>query len=287
MNEISQWLGDFFAGEQLLTFIRAAMLVIGGIIVARLVSVALVRLFQRHLDAQQRMLVAKTSHYLLLALFFISAINELGFNLSVLLGAAGILTVAIGFASQTSASNLISGLFLIAERPFGIGDVIQIGKTQGEVLSIGLLSIQLRTFDNLFIRIPNEAVIKAEITNMSRFPIRRVDLSFSVAYKEDIAVIQQLLLDVADRNPLCLVEPKPLFILRGFDSASQLQFSVWGKSENFLDLKNSIQIEIKAAFEANHIEMPSPQLTVYSGGSAQPFAVIVNAENAQSVEKEK
>lgn len=276
-------LGDIFAGDQLLSFIRAATLVVVGIVVARLVSVVLVRIFQRHLDAQQRMLLAKSSHYLLLALFLASAFHELGFNLNVLLGAAGILTVALGFASQTSASNLISGLFLIGERPFSIGDVIKIGTTQGEVLSIGLLSIQLRTFDNLFIRIPNEAVIKSEITNLSRFPIRRVDLNFNVAYKEDIANVRRILLDVADRNPLCLEEPKPLFILRGFDSALQLQFSVWGKSENFLDLKNSIQTEIKAVFDAMHIEMPSPQLTVYSGGVAQAFAIKVNwDDSAQS-----
>lgn len=265
MSEISDWLSNYFAGEQWLSFIRAATLIILGIIAARLVSVSLVRVFQRHLDAQQRMLLGKISYYLLLGLFFISAANELGFNLSVLLGAAGILTVAVGFASQTSASNLISGLFLIAERPFSIGDAIQIGATQGEVLAIGLLSIELRTFDNLFIRIPNEAVIKAEIINLSRFPIRRVDLHFSLAYKEDIAKVQQLLFDVADQNPLCLEEPKPLFIILGVDSVLKLQFSVWGKSENFLELKNSILTEIKAAFTSNRIDMSSPQLTIFRG----------------------
>jgi len=106
--------------------------------------------------------------------------------MGLLLGAAGILTVAPGFASQTSASNLVSGLFMIAEHPFGVGDTIRLGSIAGEVPSIDLLSVNLRTPDNLYVRIPNETMIKSEITNLTRFPIRRLDLEIGVAYKENL-----------------------------------------------------------------------------------------------------
>ena len=119
-------------------------------------------------------------------MFCVSALRELGFKLSVLLGAAGVLTVAVGFASQTSASNIISGLFLLGERPFSVGDVIRVGSTTGEVLSIDLLSAKLRTFENLFVRIPNETLIKSEVTNLSRLPVRRLDLKIGIAYKEEV-----------------------------------------------------------------------------------------------------
>ena len=221
------------------------------------------------------MIVSRAVYYLLLGLFLVSALHELGFSLSILMGAAGILSVAVGFASQTSASNLISGLFLIVERPFSVGDVITLGNTTGEVLSIDLLSVKLRTFDNLYVRIPNETVIKSEVTTLTKFPIRRIDLQLGVAYKEDISKVRDLLFEIAENNPLSLEEPKPLFIFLGFgDSSINLQFSVWAKRENFLDLKNSIQTEIKTAFEQAGVEIPFPQRTLVASGG-QPIAVQV------------
>jgi small-conductance mechanosensitive channel len=173
--------------------------------------------------------------------------------------------VAIGFASQTAASNLVSGLFLIGERPFGIGDVIQVGGTTGEVLSIDSLSVKLRTFDNLLVRIPNETLIKSEVRTLTRFPIRRIDLQIGVAYREQVERVRDLLFELADRNPLCLDEPKPVFIVQGFgDSAVQIQFSPWTLTENYLELKNTIQQEIKSAFDAAGIEIPFPQRVLHT-----------------------
>lgn len=220
------------------------------------------------------MVFRRLAFYLILGLFAASALRELGFSLTVLLGAAGVLSVAIGFASQTSASNLISGLFLIGERPFSAGDVIKVGDTTGEVLSVDLLSVKLRTFDNLFVRIPNETLIKSQVTTLTRFPIRRFDLQLGVAYKEDIGRVSKVLMDVADRNSVCLDEPKPLFIFNGFgDSALEIQFSVWAKRENFLELRNSLQTEIKQAFDAEGIEIPFPHMTLYAGSVTEPFPV--------------
>jgi small-conductance mechanosensitive channel len=96
--------------------------------------------------------------------------------LGILLGTAGILTVALAFASQTSMSNVISGLFLIADNPFQVGDILQVGTTVGVVLEIGLLSVNLRKFDNTFVRPPNELLIKQEFWNLTKYPIRRLDL---------------------------------------------------------------------------------------------------------------
>ncbi len=258
--------------QMLFELLRASLLIVAGFFVAKLASLALTRATKNHLDSHHSMMVKRGSYYLILALFLISGLHQMGFNLSVLLGAAGILSVAIGFASQTSASNIISGLFLITERPFTVGDVIRIGTTAGEVIAIDLLSVKLRTFDNLYVRIPNETLIKSEVTNMTRFPIRRIDLMIGVAYKEDVRQVRTVMEQVAENNPLCLEEPKPLFIFLDFgDSSLNLQFSVWAKRENFLDLKNSIQIEIKEAFDAHNIEIPFPQRSLTPG--VQPLSV--------------
>ena len=263
MDELWNHLTSYLTVDKGMAMARALVLVGVGLLLARLVAGVVRRVTEERMEPQQSVLLRRLTYYGILSLFVTMALHELGFNLGVLLGAAGVATVALGFASQTSAANLISGLFLIAEKPFAIGDVIQISGTTGEVLSIDLLSVKLRTFDNLYVRIPNETVIKTEVRTLTRFPIRRADLVIGIAYKEQVDRVREVLFDIADRNPLCLDEPKPVFIVQGFgDSAVQIQFSPWALRENFLELKNTIQREIKQAFDDHGIEIPFPQRVV-------------------------
>ncbi len=267
---------EVLANDTFAMVMRAAFLFALGVVLAPLCSRLVTRFAEDRFSAHHSQLMRRLVFYGVLALFLASALRELGFSLGVLMGAAGVLTVAIGFASQTSASNLISGLFLIGERPFEVGDIIRVGTTTGEVLSIDALSVKLRTFDNLFVRIPNETLIKSEVTTLTRYPIRRLDLALGVAYKEDVDRVREVLLEVADRNRLCLDEPPPLFIFLGFgDSALNIQFSVWAARENFLPLRNSITAEIKAAFDAADIEIPFPHRSLYAGEATKPFPVTV------------
>ena len=265
---------DFLTNETAAMLTRAAVLMALGLVLAPLASRLLVRFAGNRFSVHHLQIGRRLIFYAVLGLFLASALRELGFSLAVLMGAAGVLTVAIGFASQTSASNLISGLFLIGERPFEVGDVIKVGATTGEVLSIDALSVKLRTFDNLYVRIPNETLIKSEVTTLTRFPIRRLDLTLGVAYKEDINRVRDELLAVAEKNRLSLDEPPPLFIFLGFgDSALQIQFSLWTKRENFLALRNAVTAEIKAAFDAAGIEIPFPHRALYAGEATRPFPV--------------
>ena len=100
-------------------FIIGALVLLTGYLIAQLVTTAFVKTMSQRLTAHQLLVWRRGIFYFLLGLFSMSALHEMGFKLSVLLGAAGIFTVAIGFASQTSASNLISGLFLIGEGSIG------------------------------------------------------------------------------------------------------------------------------------------------------------------------
>lgn len=268
----------------LLSLIKAGLKIGAGLVLGVIASRLLVRIFSTGSLAHRSVLIKRVTFYTIFGLFFAQALTGLGFDLSLLLGAAGILTVALGFASQTSASNLISGLFLLGERPFAIGDIIRIGSTIGEVLSIDLLSAKLRTFDNLFVRVPNETLIKSEIVNLSRFPIRRVDVQVGVAYKEDLNQVMDVLREVAANNPLCLQEPEPLILFQGYgDSSLNFQFSVWATREHFLDLKTSIHIEVKEAFDAHNIEIPFPHRTLYTGAITDPMPVRLVADVGDAV----
>lgn len=279
---MNEWLAKIDAAL-ISSIAEAIVYFIVGLILARLTSRGIKRWSKHRFDMHRQLLMARVAAYLVLLLFVVMGLNAIGFNLGVLIGAAGILSVAIGFASQTSASNIISGLFLVAERPFSVGDLIRVGTTTGEVLSIDLLSVKLRTFDNLFVRIPNETLIKSEVTTLTRFPIRRIDLAIGVAYKEDIKNVRKVLEQVAAANPLCLDEPKPIFVFLGFgESSLDMQFSVWVKRENFIDLKNSIHEEIKEAFDAEGIEIPFPHRSLYTGSVTEPFPIRIIDETAQS-----
>lgn len=275
---VSWWenLLQMFNNQQVLTGLRVLVVIGLGLILLRVLNRGLARGLKNIPNPHQAMLIRMGSLYLLTTIIAIWVLQELGFNLSLLLGTAGILTVALGFASQTSMSNVISGFFLIGEKPFAVGDIIKVGTTTGIVLSIDALSVKLRTFDNTYVRIPNELIIKSEVITLTKFPIRRIDLRISVAYKEDINRVRQVLFDVADKNPLSLEEPGPLFIFRGFgDSALEIQFSVWTQREEYLNLLNSIQLEIKAAFDEAGIEIPFPHRTLYTGSITEPFPVQV------------
>ncbi len=223
MNEMWLYLNELLNSEYLIKAFRATVLLIIGFFVAKLANRYSLSFIEKVFTKHASQLIQRGIYYLILMLFIFSALMELGFNLSILLGAASVLTVAIGFASQTSASNFISGIFLMAERSFVIGDVIKVGNTVGEVLSIDLLSVKIRTFDNLFVRLPNESLIKSELTTLTKFPIRRLDMKIGVAYKENIAKVKSVLEKVAFDNPLCLEEPKPLYIFQGFNGRRQYE----------------------------------------------------------------
>ena len=270
---------DFLHATNLLSFAQALLLLLVGYVLGKLASAAAVKIAQKKLTAHGLQILRRAIFYGIFILMSVSALRHLGFDLSVVLGAAGILTVAVGFASQTSASNLISGLFLMLERPFSVADIIRVNDITGEVISIDLLSVKLRTFDNLFVRIPNETMIKTEVITLTKFPIRRIDLLLGVAYKEDIEKVKEVLMDIAEKTPLCMEEPAPLFIFSGFGASSiDIQFSVWVQREHLLTLKNEMLEKIKIRFEQEGIEIPFPHLSFYTGSvtEALPIRLVSN-----------
>jgi small-conductance mechanosensitive channel len=249
----------------LLRGLRAALVLLVGWFLLRLVGRRL--LAANWLAEGSRRLAVRGIKGLLFGLLVVWTLNELGFQIGPLLGAAGLFTVAIGFASQTAVSNLISGLFLVAEKPFNPGEVIQVGEVTGVVLAVDLMSTKLRTFDNQFVRLPNETLLKATVRNFTRYPIRRIDLQLGVAYEADLERVGEILMAVADAEPLCLDEPAPLVIFQGFgDSSQNLQFSYWAARETFLELRNRMPVAIKRRFDAEGIVIPFPQRVLTYGG---------------------
>ncbi|AWL29959.1 mechanosensitive ion channel family protein [Acinetobacter defluvii] len=237
-----------------------------GFILARVVSNTFIRTIGFRFNAHQRLVWRRGIFYFIFMIFIMASLKEAGFKLSVFLGAAGILTVALGFASQTSASNLISGLFLIGEGSFEVGDTIQItlirGHTiEGEVISIDLLSVKLLTMDNVYVRLPNEQLIRAPVHNLSKFPIRRLSITVAINFNEDINKVREVLINVANAYPLVLADPKPRVTVSAFgESSIEILFALWCKQSNYLQVKDEIHELIRNRFVERHIEIPVPKI---------------------------
>lgn len=275
----------FWDTPEMLKWIRLGAFVLVGLFLVYVLSITAGRIVRSRHSVHYGQLVRKLIFYIGATVILLSIMMDLGLDLTGLLATAGVATLAIGFAAQTSLSNLISGLFLIGEKPFKIGDLIRVEGTLGVVESIDLLSIKIRTLDNLFVRFPNETMIKSPVTTVTRYPVRRMDLDISVAYKEDVRNILEILKELARENAYALEEPEPLILFNSFgESALEFKFGLWFEKSNYLKLRNSILSEIKERFDKEGIEIPYPQLTISGSASAEPLRM--NQED-KPVDKKK
>ena len=268
-------------------WISSGFLLVLGAVLASLAARSVSKVMAKRSSRHHTVMVRRLVFYVIFVLFGVAALREAGFSLDVVLGAAGILTVAIGFASQTSASNMISGLFLLVEKPFEIGDSIEVETIAGEVVGIDMLSVKLRTRDNLYVRIPNETLIKTPVVNRSRFPIRRIDLNVGIAYAEDAGKVEALLMELAEKNPACLEEPKAFVLVTAFGPSSvELQFSFWVPKDKVLEGKSVMLVAIKKALDRAGVEIPFPHTSIYAGSHSEPFRVQLMAPE-KATEKEQ
>lgn len=256
------------------TILRIAALVFIGLPVFWFISNVVGRTIEKHATPQASMVARKFIRYTGVFIIILSVARQCGIPLTPLLGAAGIAGIAIGFASQTSVSNIISGMFLIAEKPFAVGDVVKVGSTTGMVLSIDLLSLKLRTFDNQFVRIPNETLMKTEVVNITRFPLRRLDFTISVAYREDLDRVRATLLDLAKNHPQVLDEPEPMALLTNYNNSGiDFLFAVWCVKADFFEIRKTLIPSIKKRFDAEGIEIPFPHVSLYAGSQTEALPI--------------
>jgi len=285
MNIIAniEW-SEVFNAANLAVILRIVMLAGIGFPLLFFIAASAGKATRNKLSPQVNMLLRKAIFYTGSIFIIISILYQLGFKMTAVLGVAGVAGIAIGFASQTSVSNIISGVFLISEQSFQVGDRIRVGDTTGLVLSIDLLSIKLRTFDNQLVRIPNESLIKDRVNNMTRFPLRRYDVNIRVAYKEDVGHVNKVLSEIARKNTYCLDEPEPLILFTNFgDSALEFLFGVWCVKADFLKLRQTIMQEIKERFDLEGIEIPFPHRTLYTGSVSKPFPIQLVGKNKAAI----
>lgn len=263
-QEILQEIQEVGVWELVSPYLFALLFVIIATLLARLLARGVERFVRRHRSPHTAVLFNKLVFYSLFVTIILGTLSSLGVQLTGLLAAAGILTVALAFAAQTSVSNVISGLFLYFDRPFSIGDTVKIDQTVGTVTTIDLLSSRVRTFDNLMVRIPNETLLKSTITNYSLFTIRRIEIPVSVAYGTDLKLCNEVLMKSMATHPMIFDEPAPVVLVDNLgDDGVELNVRAWIDRLEFVKAKSSLTQSLYDALGDAEIEIPWPQRVVH------------------------
>ncbi len=263
--QIDSWLAKL--QEYLPTLLFAVLIFIAGLILARLVRNAMQRGFHRRATQKQTAdLITKTVYYSLVILVVIAALQQAGVNLTAFLAGLGIVGFTIGFALQDVSKNFVSGILLMVQQPFQIGDTIQVGEFTGKVSAISLRATEMYTLDGRLAIIPNADIFTSPIINFSRPTTRRVELSVGVGYPSNLAQVREIALTAIQSIDGLLQEPAPVLYFNQFaESAIKLTLYYWIDTgiSDVLKAKDQGLVALKAAFDQAGIEIPYPIQVVY------------------------
>ncbi|MFZ2102188.1 MAG: mechanosensitive ion channel domain-containing protein [Oricola sp.] len=192
-------------------------------------------------------------------------ISAAGINLSQLALVAGALSLGIGFGLQNIVSNFVSGLILLAERPFKVGDWIEAGGISGTVKSINVRATEIETFQRKTVILPNSDLINSAVGNWThRNTLGRIEIPVGVSYKCDPNLVRDLLLEIAHDHPRVLSNPEPFVVFVNFgDSSLDFEIRAFLADINYsLTVSTEIRFAIFERFKAAGIEIPFPQRDV-------------------------
>ena len=263
------WIKSFLTWENLFKLIGALIIIFIFWIIFRLMVRGIKKVPEKKLPKARSLILIKFLRYVFYVIIVMYILSLFGVKLSAIWGAAGIAGVAIGFAAQTSVSNLISGLFVITEGAIKIGDTIIVDGITGVVDSINLISVTVHTLDNEMVRIPNSTIINTNLMNKSFHSKRRLTVTCPIAYGNDLQLALDTYLKAANDCETVLKEPAPAAWIDKFgDSGIDVTVAVWFDPKNFLKTKSDLHIAITKEKELAGLETPFNRLDVSMVGDA-------------------
>lgn len=241
-------------------------------------------------DAGVRNSIRTVVGYAGLAIAALIAVSSAGFDLSNFALIAGGLSLGIGFGLQNVVSNFVSGLILLAERPFKAGDWIVAGNVSGTVKKISVRATEIETFQRQSVILPNSDLINSAVGNWThRNKLGRIEIPVGVAYGSDAKKVHAMLLELARAHPLVLKNPEPFVLFSAF-GASSLDFEIrvfLGDVTNSVIVQNDLRFAIIEKFEAEGIEIPFPQsvISVKSEKAQPPWNLDDDAAEAELLDR--
>ena len=192
------------------------------------------------------------------------ALSQLGIQLGPVLAGLGIAGFIVGFALQDTLSNFAAGLMILIYRPYDVGDAVEAGGVMGTVKAMNLVSTTITTWDNQRLVVPNSKIWGDVIRNITAEPNRRVDMTFGIAYADDIDHAERVLWDIVKNNELVLKDPEPVIRLHTLGESS-VDFIVrpWARTSDYWTVYWDTTRAVKKRFDEENISIPFPQRDVH------------------------
>ena len=250
--------------DKLPTILLAVLLVVAGYLLARIVSRLMIRAMKRQkVDYAVYNFIAKIVRFVIFFTFLLIALSMF-VKLTSLIAALSAIGVAIGLGLQDSVSQFASGVQILINHPFKTGDYVEVGGEGGFVSEIGFMTTIITTYDNKRVIIPNSDITKNRIINFSAEKTRRVDLTFSISYADDIAKAKDVVLQTALKNEKVLKKPLPEVYVGAHSSSSiDLACRVWCNTPDYWAVFFAMQEQVKLAFDEAGVRIPFTQLDVH------------------------
>ena len=241
-----------------------AVLVI-GLLVAKIVSGWVDRAMQKsdRFDPTVANFLSNLVKYALWALVIVTVLSQFGVETTSILAALGGMALAVGLALQGTLSNVASGVMILVQKPFRVGEAITAGSVTGVVQQIGLFTTELKQFDGLFVMVPNTELWNKAIVNFHRHPIRRFELVVGIGYGDSMEQAREELLALAAADARVLDDPEPVAFVNSLDDSSVgIGLRVWCATADYASVGWDLTAAAKARFDDVGISIPFPQREV-------------------------
>jgi small conductance mechanosensitive channel len=254
--------------------IAALVIFLAGVYLANLIARLVRRALDRRLvNPEAAQVMTAVTRWTLIILVSITALEQVRFDLRAFVAGLGIAGFTIGFALKDISENFVAGLLLLLQRPFDLGDVIEIDEFRGRVTDVSLRATEMITLDGQNIILPNGMVYTNPITNYTRSPLSRIALDVGVAYDSDLEQVRRVALEAIESVPQVLADPPPKVVYRAFDdSAITLTVLYWidGRETPQFQATDVGLPAVKKAFDRAGIEIPFPIRTLQMERAALP-----------------
>lgn len=239
-------------------------LLIGLKVIKSITNLVRRALTKRNTDATLVPFIVNLSNWLLKLVLIMAVAGMVGIetaSLVALLGAAGL---AVGLALQGTLQNFAGGVLILLQKPFAVGDFVEVSGYSGTVEAVEIFVTKLRTPQNRLILIPNGTIANGSIMNLTQAPRLRVDLVAGIGYSSDIAKAKEILADIAAKDERVLEEPATLIAVHELaDSSVNIVFRPWVNTPDYWPVYFDFTEQIKLRFDEAGIEIPFPQRSVH------------------------
>jgi len=241
-----------------------SLIVAASVVIANITGAYIKKSLSDRIRQDEMVKIVKITQAAIILFGIFISLPSFNVNVGELLLIGGTAGIIIGFASQRLVTNIGSGIFLIIERPVKIGDTVKIGNTAGTIEDIRILSTTIKTYEGIYIRIPNETVFNSEITNYVANVARRFEYRIAIRYSDDADQAIRIIHELLAAHPFVLKNPPPsVYVDELGDNGVIIMVRIWAPSREWWSVRTGMLLKIKQALEQEGFGFPFPQREVW------------------------